>query len=71
MRGPGPTRIVVAMTTTTFTRTASLSEETLVRFRERAADHDAAGRYAVEDLADLRAPAGSRLPCPKIWAASA
>jgi len=32
-----------------------MSQETLLRFRERAAQHDALGRYAVEDLADLRA----------------
>jgi alkylation response protein AidB-like acyl-CoA dehydrogenase len=43
------------MTTTTSTNLRSLPEETLVRFRERAAYHDAVGRYAVEDLADLRA----------------
>lgn len=43
------------MTTTTSTAIRSLSEETLLRFRERAAHHDALGRYAVEDLADLRA----------------
>src|SRR5947209_7834426 len=42
-------------TTTTSTTVRSVPEETLLRFRERAADHDAAGRYAVEDLADLRA----------------
>src|SRR5215467_7563184 len=43
------------MTTTTSTRIRSLSEETLLRLRERAAHHDAVGRYAVEDLADLHA----------------
>jgi alkylation response protein AidB-like acyl-CoA dehydrogenase len=47
------------MTTTTTTTTPptvrSLSRETLLRFRERAAHHDAAGGYAVDDLADLRA----------------
>ena len=43
------------MTTTTSTTIRSLSQETLLRFRERAAHHDAVGRYAVEDLADLRA----------------
>ena len=43
------------MTTTTSTTIRSLSHETLLRFRERAAHHDAVGRYAVEDLADLRA----------------
>src|SRR5450755_1159997 len=43
------------MTTTTSTTVRSLSQETLLRFRERAAHHDAVGRYAVEDLADLRA----------------
>jgi alkylation response protein AidB-like acyl-CoA dehydrogenase len=47
----------VAAITTTTTRTTirSLSEETLLRFRERAAHYDAVGRFAVEDLADLRA----------------
>src|SRR4029077_15424623 len=43
------------MTTTTSTAIRSLSEEALLRFRERAGHHDALGRYAVEDLADLRA----------------
>src|SRR5947209_19534218 len=48
------------MTTTTptaapSTPTRSLSEQTLLAFRERAAYHDAVGRYPVEDLADLRA----------------
>ena len=43
------------MTTTTSTPIRSLSEETLLRFRERAAHHDAVGRYAADDLADLRA----------------
>jgi alkylation response protein AidB-like acyl-CoA dehydrogenase len=43
------------MTTTTSTTIRSLSEETLLRFRGRAAHHDAVGRCAVEDLADLRA----------------
>src|SRR3954463_4665057 len=33
----------------------SLSEQTLLAFRDRAAYHDAVGRYPVEDLADLRA----------------
>src|SRR3954453_16464355 len=37
------------------TTTRSLSEQTLLAFRERAAYHDAVGRYPVEDLADLRA----------------
>src|SRR3712207_4139540 len=41
--------------TSTPTRTRSLSEKTLLRFRERAADSDAAGRYAVDDLTELRA----------------
>src|SRR5262245_35498878 len=44
-----------SMTTTTSTMIRSLSEATLQTFRERAAHYDAAGRYAVEDLADLRA----------------
>jgi alkylation response protein AidB-like acyl-CoA dehydrogenase len=43
------------MTTTTFIPIRSLSEETLQRFRERAGHHDAVGRYAVEDLAELSA----------------
>src|SRR5262245_2871034 len=43
------------MTTTTATRIRSLSEATLLRFRELAATHDVDGRYAVEDLAELRA----------------
>ena len=43
------------MTTTTATTIRSLSDETLLTFRERAAHHDAVGRFAVEDLADLRA----------------
>jgi hypothetical protein len=43
------------MTTTTSTTIRSLPEETLHRFRERAGHHDAVGRYAVDDLADLRA----------------
>jgi alkylation response protein AidB-like acyl-CoA dehydrogenase len=43
-----------SMTTTT-TTLPSLAEDTLLTFRERAAHHDAAGSYAVEDLADLRA----------------
>jgi alkylation response protein AidB-like acyl-CoA dehydrogenase len=47
------------MTTTTptaarSTTIRSLSEQTLLAFRERAAYHDAVGRYPVEDLADLR-----------------
>jgi alkylation response protein AidB-like acyl-CoA dehydrogenase len=41
-----------AMTTTTI---RSLSEETLRGFRERAAHHDAVGRFAVADLDELRA----------------
>src|SRR3954451_361744 len=41
-----------AMTTTTI---RSLSEETLLGFRERAAHHDAVGRFAVADLDELRA----------------
>ena len=43
------------MTTSTSTRICALSEETLLRFRDRAAHHDAVGHYPVEDLADLRA----------------
>src|SRR5690349_22763894 len=43
------------MTTTTTTAIRSLPEETLLRFRERAAQHDLDGRSAVDDLADLRA----------------
>ena len=43
------------MTTTTATAIRYVSEETLLRFRERAVHHDAVGRFAVEDLADLRA----------------
>jgi len=43
------------MTTATSTTVRSLPQETLLRFRERAAHHDAVGRYAVEDLTDLRA----------------
>ncbi len=43
------------MTTTTTTTTRALPEETLLRFRDRAAHHDAVGRYPAEDLADLRA----------------
>ncbi len=43
------------MTTTTSAPIRSLPEDTLVRFRERAAHHDAAGRFAAEDLEDLRA----------------
>jgi alkylation response protein AidB-like acyl-CoA dehydrogenase len=48
------------MTTTTSppittTRVRSLPEQTLLTFRERAAEHDITGRYPVEDLADLRA----------------
>src|SRR5437764_13430143 len=43
------------MTTTTSTPIRSLPWETLLRFRERAAHHDAVGRYADDDLADLRA----------------
>jgi alkylation response protein AidB-like acyl-CoA dehydrogenase len=43
------------MTTTTYTKARSLPHETLERFRERATHYDAIGRYAVEDLADLRA----------------
>jgi alkylation response protein AidB-like acyl-CoA dehydrogenase len=43
------------MTTPTSIAIRSLSEETLLRFRERAAQHDAVGRFAGEDLADLRA----------------
>jgi alkylation response protein AidB-like acyl-CoA dehydrogenase len=46
---------VAVMTTTTTTAIRSLPEETLLRFRERAAQHDLDGRYAVDDLADLRA----------------
>jgi alkylation response protein AidB-like acyl-CoA dehydrogenase len=42
------------MTTTTPTAVRSLSEEMLLGFRERAAHYDSVGRYAVEDLADLR-----------------
>jgi alkylation response protein AidB-like acyl-CoA dehydrogenase len=41
------------MTTTTYTKFRSLPQETLERFRERAAHHDAVGRYAIDDLADL------------------
>ena len=43
------------MTTTTSVPIRSLPEETLQRFRERAAHHDAVGRYAVDDLAELSA----------------
>jgi alkylation response protein AidB-like acyl-CoA dehydrogenase len=43
------------MTTTAPTNVRSLPEETLLSFRERAAHHDEVGRYAVDDLADLRA----------------
>ncbi|MGR6964413.1 acyl-CoA dehydrogenase family protein [Geodermatophilus sp. URMC 61] len=43
------------MDTSTPTRTRSLSEDTLLRFRARAADADAAGRYPTDDLAELRA----------------
>ena len=43
------------MTTSTSTKIRSLSQETLLRLRDRAAHHDAVGRYAIEDLADLRA----------------
>src|SRR3954447_10005973 len=43
------------MTTTTSTTIRSLSQEILLRLRERAAHHDAVGRFAVQDLADLRA----------------
>jgi alkylation response protein AidB-like acyl-CoA dehydrogenase len=46
---------VIAMTTTTAAAARCLTEDTLLRFRARAAHHDAAGDYAVEDLADLRA----------------
>src|SRR3954451_13935315 len=44
-------------TTRTLTRTGarSLSEETPLRFRERAADADATGVFAVDDLVHLRA----------------
>src|SRR5262245_34450569 len=42
-------------TTTTSIQIRSLPEETLLRFRERAARHDDDGCYAIEDLADLRA----------------
>src|SRR4051794_24155415 len=40
---------------TTSITTHSLSEEILLAFRERAAYHDAVGRYPAADLADLRA----------------
>src|SRR5947209_589910 len=48
------------MTTTTPTPTTStttrwLSDEILLRFRERAGYHDTVGRYPAADLADLRA----------------
>jgi alkylation response protein AidB-like acyl-CoA dehydrogenase len=43
------------MDTATRTLTRTLSEETLLRLRERAAEHDALGTYPAEDLADLRA----------------
>ena len=43
------------MTTTSSATIRSLSQETLLKFRERAAHHDTVGRYAVEDLAELRA----------------
>jgi alkylation response protein AidB-like acyl-CoA dehydrogenase len=43
------------MTTITSTAIRSLPEDTLEGFRERAARHDALGRFAVDDLSDLRA----------------
>jgi alkylation response protein AidB-like acyl-CoA dehydrogenase len=43
------------MTTTTSIPIRSLPEETLQRFRERAAHQDAVGRYPVDDLAELSA----------------
>src|SRR5262245_7841389 len=56
MSEPQPVPNLQVMTTTTISTTIrSLSQETLLRFRERAARHDVDGRYAVEDLADLRA----------------
>src|SRR5262245_46218876 len=42
-------------TTATSITLRSLPEETLLRFRDRAAHHDVDGRYPLEDLADLRA----------------
>jgi alkylation response protein AidB-like acyl-CoA dehydrogenase len=55
------------MDTTTLTRTTTrpLPEETLLRFRERAADADAAGRFPVDDLADLRAADWFRAALPE------
>ncbi|HVM64215.1 MAG TPA: acyl-CoA dehydrogenase family protein [Acidimicrobiales bacterium] len=43
------------MTITTSTTIRSVPEEALQRFRDRAGHHDDVGRYAVEDLAELRA----------------
>ncbi|MCV2489317.1 acyl-CoA/acyl-ACP dehydrogenase [Geodermatophilus sp. YIM 151500] len=45
-------------------RTRSLPEELLLRFRERAADHDAAGVVAADDLAELRAAGWFRAALP-------
>src|SRR5262245_47106085 len=53
------------MTTTTSATTRSLSQETLLRFRERAAEHDAIGSYALDDLADLHAAGWFSAALPK------
>jgi alkylation response protein AidB-like acyl-CoA dehydrogenase len=53
------------MTTTTSATMRFLSEETLLRFRERAAYHDAEGRYPAEDLTDLRAAGWFRVALPE------
>jgi alkylation response protein AidB-like acyl-CoA dehydrogenase len=53
------------MTTTTSTTIRSLSEQTLLTFRERAAHYDLLGSYAVEDLAELRAADWFRAALPE------
>ncbi len=63
--GTAPLLASPAMDTTTRPRTRSLSEETLLRLRERAADADAAAVYPVDDLADLRAADWFRAALPE------
>jgi alkylation response protein AidB-like acyl-CoA dehydrogenase len=65
MSRAGPFLTVVAMTTTTSTMVRSLPQETLERFRERAAHYDTLGRYPVEDLDDLRSAGWFKAALPE------